>query len=62
MLTQNEREWIGEQFNDLRKELVNVRIDIAQLKVKARVWGMLGGLIPVLAMMCLYILTTIMKG
>lgn len=47
-LTDNERSWIESHFDDLRKEVVQARIDIATLKVKAGAWGLMGGMIPVI--------------
>lgn len=31
---------------DINKELMNIRVDIGMLKVKAGIWGLLGGAIP----------------
>lgn len=31
---------------DINKELINIRVDIGMLKVKAGIWGLLGGIIP----------------
>jgi len=53
-LTQSEREWVQGQFDDLRRELVQIQIDIATLKVKAGVFGVIGGIIPVLVMIGIY--------
>lgn len=32
---------------DFGKELTNVKVEIGMLKVKAGLWGLLGGLVPV---------------
>jgi hypothetical protein len=51
-----DRKWIEEHFNDLRKELVLVQIEIAKLKVKSGIWGVIGGSIPVLMGLLIYII------
>lgn len=56
-LNQKEREWIEGHFDSLRREVVKVQIDIATLKVKATLWGGLGGLLPVAIMLCVYWIT-----
>jgi len=33
---------------DLREEIVLLRIDVAQLKIKAGIWGAIAGMIPAL--------------
>ena len=53
-LTQKERTWIDSHFNKLNDRISDIRVDIATLKVKAGIWGLLGGLIPVIVTMGLY--------
>jgi len=53
-LNQKEREWINSHFNKLNDRITDVRVDIATLKVKAGVWGIIGGVIPVLISIALY--------
>lgn len=47
MLATYDREWFDRKFEDLRKEVVKVQIDVATLKVKAGIWGAVGGAIPI---------------
>lgn len=60
MLTSDERNWIECHFDKMQKQFTKVFVDIATLKVKASVWGLLGGLIPVLVLLsaglCLYLM------
>lgn len=55
-LNQIERDWIERRFDELLKEITEARIDIATLKIKASLWGLLGGLIPVVITLAIYIL------
>ena len=45
--TDKEREWLEEHFDELRREMVLLQIAVATLRVKAGVWGLIGGMIPV---------------
>jgi hypothetical protein len=47
MMVGSDREWIDSKFEAIRKEIVKVQIDIATLKVKASMWGAVGGAIPI---------------
>jgi len=42
----NELKRLNEAQESLNKDIKNISIDIATLKVKAGVWGVLGGLVP----------------
>jgi len=42
----NELKRLNEAQESLNKDVKNISIDIATLKVKAGVWGVLGGLVP----------------
>jgi len=57
MLTRDDRTWIECHFNKLRELIATNQIDIATLKVKAGIWGLLGGLIPVVVTIALYALS-----
>lgn len=46
-MTESDRDWIQGQFDDLRREIVQVQISLATLKVKASFWGAVAGAIPV---------------
>jgi len=35
-------------INSIREHIVELKVDIATLKVKSGLWGLMGGLIPVL--------------
>ena len=37
---------LSEQIQLLRKDIGKLQVDIAILKVKAGIWGLMGGLIP----------------
>lgn len=46
---ENEQEWrryIVERLDCLFTKMVEMKTDIAALKVKAGIWGLLGGLLP----------------
>lgn len=58
-MLQRDREWIEKHFESLRKEVVKVQVDIATLKVKAGVWGLFGGAIPVLVAIGIYWVTRV---
>ena len=60
-LTEKERAWIENHFDSLRKEVVQTRIDIATLKIKSGVWGVVGGSIPVLIVFLVYLLPRLPK-
>lgn len=47
-LTTKDKEYIDCHFDKLRKLITENQIDIAVLKVKAGVWGLIGGSIPIL--------------
>lgn len=59
-LTDNERAWIDDHFDNLRREVVALRIEVEKLKIKygttAGIWGLLGGCIPVGITICTYLL------
>ena len=54
-LNQKERKWIEDHFTKLNDRIIDVRVDIATLKVKAGIWGIIGGVIPILIVICIYI-------
>lgn len=56
-LTEKDRKWIECHFNKLRELISENQIDIAVLKTKAGVWGLFGGLIPVLITLAIFALT-----
>jgi len=58
-LNSKERRWIQEQFDKVNELVTNARLDIAGLKVKAGIWGLIGGLVPVVVIICLRLLTKI---
>ncbi len=55
MMTEKEREWIDCHFNKIQEQITLVRIDIAKLKVKSGIWGLFGGLIPVVITIAIYL-------
>ena len=58
-MTEQDRNWMNGRFDSLKEELTLVRIEIAKLKIKSSVWGLMGGLIPVLITISLYL---VLKG
>lgn len=53
-MREQDRVWIDGKFEELRKEVVRVQLDIATLKVKSGVWGLIGGAIPVVIGLAVY--------
>jgi len=45
-----------ERFDRLEQNQIKIREDIAALKVKSSVWGMLGGTIPVIVVLLGYLI------
>lgn len=56
MITDKEREWIEGHFTKLQDQLILVRIEIAKLKVKSGIWGVIGGTIPVIILAAIYLI------
>lgn len=56
-LTSAERDWLDGKFEHLEETIVKNRVDIAILKVKAGIFGIIGGTIPVAVMISVYFLT-----
>ena len=54
MITEKERIWIDGHFTKLYEQLTQVRIEIAKLKVKSGIWGVIGGAIPVVILVAIY--------
>lgn len=59
MLDKEERVWIDNHFDTLRREIVKLQVDVAALKVKASIWGIIGGSIPVIITIAMYL---VIKG
>jgi len=64
-LTEKEREWLDERFIKINERLTEVRVDIATLqyseKVRAGIWGIVGGLIPVLITVGTYVVVELIR-
>jgi hypothetical protein len=56
-LTKDERTWVESHFSKVNDRLTEVLVDIATLKVKCSIWGLIGGSIPVAIMLCGYLVT-----
>ena len=56
-LTKAERNWIEEHFESLRREIVKVQIDVATLKARGGFYGLIGGMIPIIILICVYLIT-----
>ena len=54
MITQKERDWIDCHFTKLQEQITLVRIEIAKLKVKSGIWGVIGGTIPIVILLAIY--------
>jgi len=48
-----------DKFNGIENKLTQIQVDIATLKVKAGVWGGIGGLIPVIIAIVMFYATTV---
>ena len=46
-----ELERLGSQQNDIQKEIHEIKMEIAMLKVKSGIWGLISGTIPVAIML-----------
>lgn len=55
-LTEKERNWFEDRFEKLNDRITEVRVDIAGLKVKSGIFGVIGGVIPVTVLLCIYLL------
>ena len=55
-LVLHELENLNKAVDALEVERINVREEIAKLKVKSGIWGMIGGAIPVLIGIALWLL------
>ncbi len=47
-----------DKFNGIEHKLTQIQVDIATLKVKAGIWGGIGGLIPVIIAIVMFYATT----
>ena len=56
-LTEKDRTWIEGHFERLRELIVSNQIDIAVLKIKAGIWGLIGGTIPIVILIATYFWT-----
>jgi hypothetical protein len=55
-MTSHERDWIETKFAQLTQKVEDVRVDIATLKARAGVWGLIGGLIPAVGLAIYFLL------
>ena len=46
-----------DKFNGIENKLTQIQVDIATLKVKAGIWGGIGGLIPVVIAIVMFYAT-----
>ena len=54
MLTVREQEWLNNHFAKIQEQLTLIRIDVAKLKVKSGIWGVIGGCVPVIILIAIY--------
>lgn len=50
----NEIKQINQSMRDINAQLLKLHIEVAGLKVKSGVWGLIGGLIPVIIMIAFF--------
>jgi len=55
MLNDKDRTWIECHFTKLHEKIEKLQVDVATLKVKSGFWGVIGGTIPVLIIIVIYI-------
>ena len=55
MLNDKDRTWIECHFTKLHEKIEKLQVDVATLKVKAGIFGIIGGAIPVLITVIIYI-------
>jgi len=48
---------LRDDHHELHDEMVNIRIEIARLKLKASFWGAVAGTVPVIALVLLKLFT-----
>jgi len=48
---------IEKSISGVHKDMSSINIELATLKVKSGIWGLLGGVIPVIAALLYYLLT-----
>jgi hypothetical protein len=52
-----ELERLNNGMESMNKELTNIRVEIAMLKVKSGMWGAVGACIPIAIMLAIYFFT-----
>jgi len=52
-----ELERLSDSQENMSKQMENIGMDLAMLRVKASVWGIMGGAIPVIVSLCVYLIT-----
>lgn len=55
-LTVKERDWLDSKFEGIHDRFTEVLVEIAKLKIKSGIWGLIGGAIPVLITIGIYFL------
>ena len=55
MLNDKDRTWIEGHFTKLHEKIEKLQVNVATLKVKAGVFGVIGGAIPVLITIIIYV-------
>ena len=46
------------ELDEISKDVVDVKIQLAQLKVKSGVWGLIGGAVPIIIGVFVYLVQT----
>ena len=57
IMLQRDRDWIENHFEGLRTGISDLKVDVATLKVRAGIWGLFGGAIPIIIGIGVYLLT-----
>lgn len=52
-----ELERLSDSQENMNKQMERLSVDLAMLRVKASVWGIMGGAIPVIVSLCVYLIT-----
>lgn len=53
---------LSDCFDHLKQDVGQIKVDIAALKVKASVWGIVGGTVPVIITLGIALAVYILKG
>ena len=55
-MNDHDRDWLDRRLREIHRDITFIKVELGKLTIKSGVWGMLGGLIPVLIALCILIL------